>query len=57
LSTPYYWDQKLSPIIFKFQYYLRQYMLVALNNGSSKKEILLELLVSQLKTTQTAVGN
>jgi hypothetical protein len=56
-STPYYWDQKLNSIIFKFQYYLRQYMFVALNNGSSDKEILLELLFSQLKITQTAVGN
>jgi hypothetical protein len=48
---------KLNSIIFKFQYYLRQYMFVALNNGSCNKEILLELLVSQIKITKTAVGN
>lgn len=56
-STLYYWDQNSNPYIFKFQYYLCQYMLVALNNGSSNKEILLEILVSQLKITQTAAVN
>ena len=56
-STPYYWDQKLNSIIFKFQCYLCQYMLVALNNGSSDKEILLYVLISQLKITQTVAVN
>jgi len=55
--NPCYRDQKLNSIIFKFQYYLCQYMFVALNNGSSNKEILLELLILHLKITQTAVGN